>query len=318
MYDGDAWKIISYNDGLASTKVYSIVEDDEGNIWFGTNFGISKFDGSEWTSFRESDGLVSNQVSSIAIDGEGNKWIGTSGGGVSKFDGTDWTTYTDQDGLGGSDVVDIAAEDNGVVWFATKRGGISKFDGTNWKTFKYEDVLDAYLNYVTSIVIDDEGNKWFGSVYGVYKYDGTSWTTYHTESGLINDGVYSTAIDVDGNIWFGTGGGVSMLKPETSTTVKDENEIPVEFALHQNYPNPFNPTTTIEYSLPKRSQVTLKIFNILGQRVRTLIDESKSIGEYSMQWDGMNDEGISMSSGIYFYHLQAGKFSQTRKMLLLR
>jgi hypothetical protein len=98
----------------------------------------------------------------------------------------------------------------------------------------------------------------------------------------------------------------------------DENRNPDRFLLEQNFPNPFNPLTTIKYRLHQMSNVTLSIFNQLGENVRTLINEKQPIGNYQVQWDGRNQEGINVSSGIYLYRLKAGSFIQMRKMLLLR
>jgi hypothetical protein len=93
---------------------------------------------------------------------------------------------------------------------------------------------------------------------------------------------------------------------------------PLDFVLYPNYPNPFNPQTTIRYSLPARSEVRLEIFNIIGQRIRTLVDASKNTGYYKEIWDGRDDAGIEVPTGIYVIRLQAGKFSDAGKMLLLK
>ncbi len=94
--------------------------------------------------------------------------------------------------------------------------------------------------------------------------------------------------------------------------------IPETFALHANYPNPFNPTTTISYDLPKRSQVTLGIYNILGKQIKTLVNQSQDAGNRIAVWDGTDNLGRQVSAGVYLYRIQAGEFSQTRKMLLLK
>ena len=94
--------------------------------------------------------------------------------------------------------------------------------------------------------------------------------------------------------------------------------VPNQFSLEQNYPNPFNPTTTIEFRLPKPHRVTLKIFNIRGQVVRTLVDEGKPAGIFKVDWDGENEFGERVSSGIYIYHIKAGEFVASRKLLLIR
>jgi hypothetical protein len=104
----------------------------------------------------------------------------------------------------------------------------------------------------------------------------------------------------------------------TITPVADV-ELPTEFNLGQNYPNPFNPTTTISFSLPKEAPVTFEIYNMLGVKIRTLMaGQTKSAGLYSVAWDGRDDAGVSMSSGVYLYRISAGSFLASKKMTLLK
>lgn len=93
---------------------------------------------------------------------------------------------------------------------------------------------------------------------------------------------------------------------------------PVQFALRPNYPNPFNPETVLAYDLPLAAQVQLGVFDALGQRVRLLVDEEKAIGRYRVIWDGRDQDGQPVASGVYFYRLEAGPFQAVRKMVLLR
>ncbi|MGB9591732.1 MAG: T9SS type A sorting domain-containing protein, partial [Candidatus Kryptoniota bacterium] len=90
--------------------------------------------------------------------------------------------------------------------------------------------------------------------------------------------------------------------------------------LEQNYPNPFNPSTNIQFSIGNRMpvHVVLDIFNVLGQKVRTLVDDYRSQGTYRVTWDGKNDAGLSVASGVYFYLLKSNNFVSTKKMLLLK
>lgn len=94
--------------------------------------------------------------------------------------------------------------------------------------------------------------------------------------------------------------------------------LPMSYALHANIPNPFNPETTIRFELPARNRTRLQIYDMLGQHVRTLIDGDMPVGAHRTVWDGHDDMGRSMASGIYLYRLQAGNFTQTRRMLLLK
>jgi|GEM_PF-3544990 len=99
---------------------------------------------------------------------------------------------------------------------------------------------------------------------------------------------------------------------------RGDGALPYHFGVLQNYPNPFNPVTTIEYSVPSRTVVTIEIFNVLGQRVRTLLNETKSSGSYRIEWNGVDEAGIPVSTGMYLYRFSAGELVQTRKMLLLK
>jgi flagellar hook assembly protein FlgD len=94
--------------------------------------------------------------------------------------------------------------------------------------------------------------------------------------------------------------------------------IPTAYALNANYPNPFNPTTNISFALAEDSKVCLKIYNLSGQLVKTLVDANLSAGTYTVSWNGTNGSEEKVASGIYFYKLSAGSYSQTRKMCLLK
>ncbi len=94
--------------------------------------------------------------------------------------------------------------------------------------------------------------------------------------------------------------------------------VPEGYALSQNHPNPFNPSTTISYSLPAAGHATLRIYNVGGQLIRTLVDSIQPEGEYAVRWDGCDRDGQRVTSGIYFYHLSAGNWNQAKKMVLMR
>jgi hypothetical protein len=93
---------------------------------------------------------------------------------------------------------------------------------------------------------------------------------------------------------------------------------PTHFNLDQNYPNPFNPETVIKFSLPQDSRVSLKVYNILGQVVNTLVDETLPAGNHSVSWNGKNERGTDVASGVYFYRIKAGDYESIMKMTLLR
>jgi hypothetical protein len=115
-------------------------------------------------------------------------------------------------------------------------------------------------------------------------------------------------------------GDVITLIPPTGTNVNQEHNatIIINYELRQNYPNPFNPTTTITFAVPERANVSVVVYDILGQEITRLLNEEKSAGAHSIIWNGQNSKGFQAPSGAYILSLQAGDFNQVRKMTLLK
>jgi hypothetical protein len=109
-----------------------------------------------------------------------------------------------------------------------------------------------------------------------------------------------------------------LLKIEIEIIYGSSVELPVDYALFQNYPNPFNPTTTIRFSVPETNNVTINVFNTLGEEVRTLFLGQVERGTYSMKWDGKDNSGSFVSSGMYIYKMTAGQFNMSKKMMYLK
>lgn len=146
----------------------------------------------------------------------------------------------------------------------------------------------------------------------------------HTDSiAFDSTGITQTSVDTASNRIYASVAHFSTLvvKPKSSspTGINSEPvEVPKGFALEQNYPNPFNPETSIHYRIPNASHVKLTVYNSLGQVVQTLINKSLPAGEYSVRWNGRDQLGNKASSGMYFYRIQAGDYTKTRKMILMK
>lgn len=104
----------------------------------------------------------------------------------------------------------------------------------------------------------------------------------------------------------------------TGIVDKDQGSFPWQFSLEQNYPNPFNPSTEIEFTIPKFQQVSLVVYDLLGRKVKTIVNEERHAGQHRVTWNGTNDLGSAASSGVYFYQLKAGDVTKVLKMMLLR
>ena len=226
-YDGQTFTTFTTEDGLAYDDVSSIVEDRQGNLWFGTGWwpapdvgGVSRYDGQTFTSFTTEEGLVHNTVWSMSEDREGNLWFGTLSG-VSRYDGETFTSFTTEEGLADNKVRAILEDREGHLWFGTNHN-LSRYDGKEFTTFTTEDGLgDGRENDIRSIVQDRQGHLWFGTADGgVSRYDGKTFTTFTTEDGLANNWVQAILEDREGNLWFGTGGGgVSRYGTEDLSTL---------------------------------------------------------------------------------------------------
>ncbi len=232
-------------------------------------------------------------------------WILTLAAPILLFS-QNWIVYTPHNtGLADDRVNAIASDAYNNIWIGTSASsneniGLSKFDGTYWHVYGSENSDLHETESIISIEIDGNGVKWIGSyTSGLAKFDGTNWTVYDTSnSGLPNDIVWAIAIDESGDKWIGTNGGLAVYTEGGVVSVEsNKNNIsPTDFMLYQNYPNPFNPTTKIKYSIPKTSNVQLKVFDILGRKVAELVNEEKPAGNYTV-----NFNASKLSSSIYFY-----------------
>jgi len=197
--------------GMESSRSTSILEDKEGNLWFGIVGGVCRYDGKSFTHFTKHEGLNINTTYSILEDKEGNIWFGAYGVGSIRYDGGSFTYFTEQEGSA------IYLEDKeGNLWLNTGGGGVSRYDGVSFTHFTEKEGL--INNQVTCMTEDKGGNLWIGTVEGICRFDGKSFTYFTEKEGLSNNNVRSIIEDKVGNIWIGTyGGGVSRYDGHSFT-----------------------------------------------------------------------------------------------------
>jgi len=190
---------------------------------------------------------------------------------------------------------------SGVTWhypFVTGGtvGDIVRFDErTGW-------IVTAHLNDKRILFTEDGGITWIDF--------------------LIIDGPTLISISNVGYnyLWcVGDSGSILHYNRQINSSAKEENLESQDYSLIQNYPNPFNQSTLIPYVIKKPAQnVELKIYDLSGKQVKTLVSKEESAGSYKVRWDGTNEQNIVVSSGIYFYRMTAGTFTQIKRMLVLR
>ena len=182
--------------------------------------------------------------------------------------------------------------------------------GYNW----IKQSSDTLYNEFNTVHFTDLNNGYaVGSAILRTTNGGSDWVLQPTPTFLplygvsLTDSITGTIVGMHGAILRTTNGGVTFVEEN------ETNEIATEYYLSNNFPNPFNPTTKIRYSIPYSSKVVIKVFDILGNKIETLVNEEKHTGTYEITWYAEN-----LPSGVYFYQLKAGSFIDTKKMILLK
>jgi photosystem II stability/assembly factor-like uncharacterized protein len=263
---------------------------------------------------KDSNIIFAGGIEHIATGEIGKIYKSTNGG-------MDWTdvssTLINKDNIF-SLALDPLSTD---IVYASGFSGIYKSSnaGANWD-FLYPgkpwDVIEILIDPNNPLIIyaATKGDGVYVSI-----DNGVTWSTIN--SGLLSTEIECMALDSNSGLLYAGTAGRGVFRLEISTLdVKPEiqPELPGEFVLHQNYPNPFNAETTILYELPRDTKVTLSVYNMLGQTVCTLLDEKKSAGSYSLNWNGNDSSGNSVVSGVYLYSIQTTNFIEVKKMVLLR
>ena len=283
----------------------SLAVDGSGNVYVtGLSYGVGtssdyatiKYNSNGdtlWVRRYNGPGNSYDKATSLAVDGSGNVYVT----GLS-------------DGLDTSSVfATIKYNSNGDTLWVRKYNGPES--GGNGASFLAVDssgnvYITCNSDGIVTVKYSSTGNEEWASHYG------TDYPRFP----------YGIRVDKTGNVYVG---GNTMISRSTSfyTTIKyvqtptaveeRSTSVPSNFSLEQNYPNPFNPTTTISYQLPISSKVTLRIYDLLGREVATLVNQEESAGWKEVEWDAS-----SIASGIYFYKLQANNFIETKKMLIIK
>jgi hypothetical protein len=215
---------------------------------------------------------------------------------------------------------DVKVKD-GIVYIADGNGGVEVvdvFDPMNPSVIGYIDLIDGS----TGIKVD--GNYAYVSEYilgGVQIVDISHPATPTIAGWYEPSGVFALGVELNnGFVYISDGlGGIQIYRNllVTPVSVEPENNVVSDFKLEQNYPNPFNPSTVISYQLPVNGNVILKVYDILGNEVVTLVNEEQPAGKYEVDFNSSSIKHLP-SSGIYFYQLKAGSFIETKKMILLK
>ena len=305
--NGDQW--YRSNTGLADSNVIAMAIDSTGTMFTSTQSGLFKSSdgGSSWQ--LANNGLTS-RVFALGFKASGNQYAAT-GSGVycSQNSGESWSACSK--GLPNDAVISVSCSEN-KLFAGTANSGIycSTDSGANW----FASNTGLLAKSIQSISVNSIKRIFIGSKEGIFLSTDSGITWASLNQGLTYSDVRSIVFDRAGYAYAATYGGGVFKTTETTTSVNEHSiTIPKPFLLMQNFPNPFNPSTVIQYQLPINVFVTLKIYDVLGREVKTLINEHQSAGIHNITFDASN-----LASGIYFYRLQAGVYNDIKKLLLLK
>jgi hypothetical protein len=323
LYDNDTWtSFTTSNSGILHNRVAAVAVDHNNIVWLTVLQGAMSFDGTTWTLYPITEEHI-QEFGLIAVDKNNVKWFGTRDGLI-RFDGTTWQHIKTGDfGFPGGTVTSMHIDKNNVLWVGyvsdPSYSGICSFDGTTFKKYTMSEGLPDW--YVSSIASDSSNTIWITTLRGyVASFDGISWKNMYVGGMML-----SNALDRNNVMWFGAkhdifvlDNGMLKLASMYVPPVSVESIQPSTISIIKNYPNPFNPSTSIEFSLPVSGKANLIIYDIMGRNVRKLLSGQVSAGTRTVLWDGRDDSGKAVSSGVYFARLTMGKNVAVRKMLMMK
>ncbi|MBI5463408.1 MAG: T9SS type A sorting domain-containing protein, partial [Ignavibacteriales bacterium] len=245
-----------------------------------TNANIGTIVGSDGIILRTTDG--------------GTNWTKQTSGTTNHLNGVSFTDVNTGTAVGSAGTI-LRTTDGGASWTSQTSGTTNELRSVS---FTDANTGTAVGFGGTILRTTDGGLNWTNQ---------TSKTSNHLSGVSFTDASTGTAVGSGGTILRTTTGGVTWVED------KKRGEIPQEYTLSQNYPNPFNPTTTIGFRTQVSGFTSLKVYDVLGKEIATLVNEQMSAGNYSATWNAQN-----VSSGMYFYRLHSGNVVETKRMLLLK
>ena len=321
-FDGETWTHYTEKEGIplnsdGEIKLVGVLAVDFDNVlWVGYSSGIASFDGTEWQEYKPR-GFPIPRIRDIAVDHNNVKWFATIDDGVFSFNGTDWKNYTVECGLLHNRVYSVTVDDNNIKWFGTKKG-LNRFDDKTMVSFSTSFLTSIDLA-VELLACSNDGTLWCGSSEYLYRFNGTEFDKVFTrEDWLIGEEIATFAVDHENTIWLGTYECLAKYEEDSLSYIDRKKSDRQSIMIHGSYPNPFNSTTAIEFSLPETCMTNIVIYSITGQKIRTLVSDPMNAGTHSVLWNGRDNSGRDVSSGMYLTHLTAGQHTANHSLMLIK
>jgi len=294
---------------LVNTDVRALAIDENNMVYAGLWGGGVKKSTDMGLSWREMNtGLLSLNIHALAYKQNVGLFAGTFGEGVLKsLDGGDhWTKCN----IPFEQIWSLGIASDNKIYAGTYGGGVYKSanGGDTWQTFN----TGLSAKHIYAITFDSNNNTYV-SAWGAGVFMISNAKDFWKPIGMEGFNVSSIAISPSNYIFAGTANGAVYSGPISLTGTEGEVNVVEEYSLSQNYPNPFNPSTTIKYQLKNQGFVSLRIYDMLGKEVTTLINEEQPSGSYSVEFNA-----TGLASGVYIYQLKSSDFVSTKKLILMK
>jgi photosystem II stability/assembly factor-like uncharacterized protein len=306
---------------LSSVRINALTIAPNQSVFAGSYLGVYRSTDRGGTWIEVNTGLQDRSVNCL-ISAPNNGFIYAGTGNVSgpvngqvfrtTDNGNNWTPTSV--GIPNTYIYSLAVDSSGNIYAGTYYYGMfrSNNDGLSWGNIGLPNVSIVCIgvNSRSDIYVGGYGN----SGNGVFQSTNGGATWNGLNNGLTSTSVYALSLDHSGYLFAGTyrQGAFRSIRSTTDVQHFGSNEVH-RFHLGQNYPNPFNPLTRIDFSISIRCRVHVRVFDLIGNQIATLLDTDLDHGSYSTEWDGS-----SSASGVYFYRIDAGSFVETKKMLLVK
>ena len=309
---GIGWSKLNVDPFYANYLANQVETDKNGNVYVSANtyYMYKSIDnGENWSQI-----ISKPAINRISIDKDRGKIYAAEGQNIvslSSDNGVTWQDVGDDSTLGLIETLYTSPYD-GTLYAGTHSKGIYYFDSSKWVKIPFFE--NSEYNAIMGIVIDTLKNIYVGTATkGIYKTIDLGKTWQEVNYG-ISQFIRTFAVNKNMKIFVGSSSDGVFKKLDVVTGVKElRSQIPVKFYLSQNYPNPFNPSTVISYQLSALSKISIKVYDVLGREITTLVNQEQHAGNYIVNFDASK-----LSSGVYFYRIVAGNFVQTKKMVLIK
>ncbi len=321
-YDDTNWYVYDTTNSpieYGSPYIENIVIDKNDIKWF-TKKGLYKFDNESWTIYNtENSAIPYDDIHCLAIDSTGVIWLGYPGFGVSSFDGNEWNLF---DTISAIPQIlyprSIYVDSINRKWICTEDGLLS-FDNSSWTVY---DTSNSGLpsNKVRDVVFDNNGKMWVGTNKGIGVCDGNTWMIYDSSnSSLKRNSIKNLYKSENNTIWISIyQGGVSVYNENGFLEVEEYFKNLTSLTEISGFPNPFSSMTNIRFNLHKPMYGEIIIYNLIGQKIKTIHKGKLLADENIFKWDGKNDNGKFVENGIYFCQLFSTKPIGACKLILIR